>query len=1640
MPLGPGNVGGRTRALLIDSNDANTMYAAGVAGGVWKSSNAGGSWSPISDLIANLAVTTLAMDPSNHNVIYAGTGEGYSNYDAVRGGGIFKSVDGGANWSHLNPPNPMFYPNAFDYVFKILVSPHNPANIYVAAKSGVWSSADSGATWRWSVVGSTCPDLVMRSDKGGDYLIAACGQFSRGSILRNPNAETNGSQWQSLLSDDAIGRISLALAPSNQDVIYAMADRLQDPNRNYALRAVYRSTSSGDPNTWTVQTSAASPIKLNTLLLTNPEAATASECGNGSSFYIDQGWYDNVLAVDPVNPNRVWAGGIDLFRSDDGGVNWGLASFWLAKEQPQYAHPDQHAILFHPSYNGSSNRTLYVGNDGGIFKTDDALASTATGPLATCDASQSAVAWTSLNNGYGVTQFYQGTPYPDGNTYFGGTQDNGTIRATVANNTSWLEILGGDGGYVAVDPTNINILYASNPGLSLKKSNDGGQTFSPATNGISDFGLFVAPFATDPAQPTRLWTGGIYLWRSNDGAANWQKASSVTPGNGLVSALAVAPGNPNLVIVGMSDGYILRNTNGLSSDASTNVGYAFPRNGFVSSIAFDPQNQNVVYATYSTFGIDHSAHVYKSTDGGITWNQSDGSGDGAIPDVPVHCIAVDPNVTSRLYAGTDVGVFVSLDGGQSWAVENTGFANVVVESLKFDSSGQHLFGFTHGRGAWRVDLRPSQLSVTPSLLNLGDQHVNSMSAPATVTVQNIGGTAVTLTGIDVSGDFSQSNNCSTLAPGVACQVSVTFSPSALGTRAGSLNINSSAIGSPSFVALRGNGFTGPAVSLSPGSIDFGTEIQFQPDQASPHEVTLTNTGNADLLIQSIKADSNWFTFFRSSKCPNILSAGASCKILVEVAVGFIGQITGKLNVYSNAVGSPQGVNLSYLGIADPNPNRPSIRGCCAPGGSIAIGAPFQLEAQVDNVTAGTLISFNGVTYPTAIVPAGATSFVRADIPAAAVAIPGVYEVKILISGNPANQLYAGRFDVYLPVPVNRMVFDPFKRRVYGASNGGTFGTPGLNLLYVIDPDTGVEKTIDLGGTISAMALSADARYLHIASGNRLLRFDTESQELDQQIILGSRSGPTPNNPTLTVYDMFVLPTDNKSVVLSFNSNGIALYRDGAQMGSEYDNFFTSFRIQLGDVQQLAFNNHSGDGLLQVGNAPYSFYALSGNPALAYLMSVGDKGVQLVSPISISDTSTSVIQNGIAYSISGSAYDLQASKTIKQYDTFTNAGVNTYGGVFPDPSRNRVIFPVQYGFNAFDLSTGDFLGYAYGPGMINTIFSAFTLVKPDTAVLADGKIHVFKTSILNPFGDVGPVPSIASVSPSGAIVGSHNQYIHLTGSNFNAGSVVRWNGEDRTTSLIDSNTLVAAISTADLASPNTAVITVFNPGSSGGSSGTAAFTVSPQPILSQPGQLDFGSLVPRIMWSTHTVRVTNNQQNRNLAIGSVQATQPDFTATHNCGSSLTPGASCDINVRFAPLDFGAKSATLVVTTDANTLSVPLSGNGFDIVLSLARPARAPRGAASQGTSSQVELTAVGAASPVDVSCTADPGYICSASPPRLQLGNQTTFVNIAVAARHNRAARLQDKTRTALTTSIPVVVEARSGNVVRQFHVSVTAQK
>ncbi len=711
--LGPGNIGGRTRTLLIDPVDPQIMYAAGVSGGVWKTISGGATWEPIGDQLANIAVNSMAMHPVDRNVIYAGTGEGYFREEQrgtalpLRGDGIFVTRDGGTTWTQLpSTTNPDFH-----WVNDLVISTHTPSRVYAATRTGVWRSDDEGASWSRVLpvtVKGGCLDLAWRGDTGGDYLVASCGTFERATVYRNKNAESNPS-WEAVLTDPLMGRTSLAIAPSNPSIVYALSATNEPGKFHQALHSVWRSNSNGDAGSWTAPTTGKSthdPIGPH--LLTNLVSVdTHILCEDGvPGSYVTMGWYCNVIAVDPVDPERVWAGGVDLFRSDDGGRTWGAASYWWSQRTPgyPYVHADQHAIVFHPQYDGAAIRTVFFANDGGITRTDNSRAATTRGTGLICQEAGSTFQFTALNHDFGITQFYHGAVFPDGRRFIAGAQDNGTLLGATDGVNQWREVAGGDGGYVAVDPLDPNTVYAAAQFGAYLRSRDGGQRFFPYTGDLRtrDFFLFVSPFAIDPATSLNVWLGGTRMWRSTPTNA-LLRGSTAVPDGGLISTIAVAPGMSNRVLAGTNHGHIIRNDNALSSGANTEWASALPREGFVSSLAFDPTDVSTVYATYAGFG---GVHVWVSNDAGATWTARDGSGNGALPDIPVHSLAVDPTNRDRIYLGTDLGVFVSTDRGNTWSVENTGFANVVTETVVIapGASGPAVYAFTHGRGAWRAEL------------------------------------------------------------------------------------------------------------------------------------------------------------------------------------------------------------------------------------------------------------------------------------------------------------------------------------------------------------------------------------------------------------------------------------------------------------------------------------------------------------------------------------------------------------------------------------------------------------------------------------------------------------------------------------------------------------------------------------------------------------------------------------------------------------------------------------------------------------------------------------------------------------------------------------------------------------------------
>jgi len=670
---GPGNVGGRLRGILVNPNNNQQMWVGSCSGGIWKTTNGGTSWTPVNDFMPNLVVGCMTMEPGNPNVMYTGTGEGFFETvegstitAAIRGAGIFKSTDMGTTWTQMaSTTGPDWY-----FVNRIAIDPTNPSIILAATGAGIFRSTNGGLTWT-KTYNDTAFDLQFDPT---DHNRILAGVHEHVGIIRSTD---NGQTWSNTTGITNSHRAEIRWAPATAGMVYANVTDDSGSLNNQPLR-VWRSTDFGQ--TW---------VQRTTSSITTYSA------------------YNSVLWVDPTNSNTLIVGSVNLYRSTNGGQS--LSTTFSG------AHSDHHVILQDPGFNGSTNRILYFGTDGGIYKTTDYTGSTVT----------------NLNNGLGVTQFYGAAMHPTSNIMIAGAQDNGTNRYT-GNAAVWTKnVIGGDGGFCASDPTDANYFYGESQYLGLGRSSNGGSSFSGITSGVTDAGSqtlcnFIPFFMLDPNNPNTMYACCRRLWRTNNVKAatpTWTaiKPSIESDGNGdshfasnspfNISTCAVAQGSPNIVYVGYNNGQIWRSTDANNANPSwTRVGQSSGLPGrWVSKIAIDPNNANRVYASYLGWESDN---VWKSGDGGNTWAPINGVAPRMLPSAPASSIAVDPQRPGRLFVGTDVGVFSTVDDGVSWSTSNEGPANVAVDELAWRNNTS-LIVTTYGRGVYLANITPLTTQVGP---------------------------------------------------------------------------------------------------------------------------------------------------------------------------------------------------------------------------------------------------------------------------------------------------------------------------------------------------------------------------------------------------------------------------------------------------------------------------------------------------------------------------------------------------------------------------------------------------------------------------------------------------------------------------------------------------------------------------------------------------------------------------------------------------------------------------------------------------------------------------------------------------------------------------------------------------------------
>ena len=558
--MGPLNVGGRTRSLLIQGDSASsthTLYAGGVTGGVFKSADGGESWKALNDLMPNINVNTLAQDPNNNNIIYAGTGEMGGGF---KGAGIFKTEDAGVNWSQLASTKDFYY------VQKIIVSPNNSDVIYASTQYGLQKSTDKGVNWTKLDNGKSWDVAVVNKD-GTDYVYAFV--YRKGLIVSTDGGANFTYKVGSMSDNSSFTRGSIAFSKSTPSRGYLLVSQSSSQ-----IFGIWKTTDYGANWTKTISQDD-DHTKTDSWLLSYSanvfEGSTSGKDCNGRTYdHYAQGNYDQYITVDPTNADVVWVGGIELFRSDSAAASgsFNKASIWYGT-QSNYVHADQHYIAFSPTYDGSSDKRAYFTNDGGVYVSTNSKTGTTTNP---CNFSSIGVEYREIVKGYGTTQYYHGVVSKDGKYVLGGLQDQG-VTLYHGSTDNWTTIAGGDGAYNAIDPDNSSIMYSSYIYIdSIRRHN---LTVDPITGAISNYGgggissgidtstygkgAFINPFIIDPNNASRMYTANKALWRSDNIKAS--STSSVTwtnlgtfDGSNSGHEITVAPSNSKVMYVGVGTG------------------------------------------------------------------------------------------------------------------------------------------------------------------------------------------------------------------------------------------------------------------------------------------------------------------------------------------------------------------------------------------------------------------------------------------------------------------------------------------------------------------------------------------------------------------------------------------------------------------------------------------------------------------------------------------------------------------------------------------------------------------------------------------------------------------------------------------------------------------------------------------------------------------------------------------------------------------------------------------------------------------------------------------------------------------------------------------------------------------------------
>ena len=856
-------VSGRVTAIAIDPADTtgNTVYVGTAQGGLYRTLDGGANWTPLMDEEPSLAIGAITIDPLNHNIVFVGTGEGNNSGDSFFGAGLFIILNATTTANVTGPFNSNGTSDIFTgrSITQILVDPADDTKILVSTGSGfsglsfdtftptalpsrgVYLSTNalsaSPTFTRLSVPTATCPDptnalcnrivsdMVIDPGNPAKVLVNVIGLGNAG----------DGGVWSSN-SDPFTGT-----AAWTQPLILGGAGGVVG---KFAVNRV------GTTTTFALAASDSASCGTGTkagTLRTSLDGATWTPVAGATGFCGGQCIYDEPVAIDPGNAHVIYIGG-NGDSSSAAALSCGTASLAKTTDGSTFnrsdarLHPDSHAIaivLSNPSI-------IYTGNDGGIFKSVDAGAT-----------------WTSLNNAsFSATQFQSLALHPkDANFMIGGTQDNGTELMNSAG--TWTRSDSGDGGYALIDQSSVDLTnvtmyhtYFNQTGAttgiigyarvtSTANANESGwNSFfgCPATpgqitaNGINcaDNVLFYAPMTLGPGTPNTLYFGTDHLYRSADQGATMTPVSQapfgINPATGTpaqVSSIGISPQDDNVRIVGLVDGQVFATSTAANPMSEVTGPWGAH---YVARAVIDPKNASTAYVALDGYGFPN--HVWKTTNLNATtptWTAAS----GGLPDVPVNSFVVDPVFPNSLFAGTDIGVFSSTDGGTTWTPYGSGLPRVAVFDMAINKVSRKLRIATHGKGIWEIAI----ISPTGAVSLAADRVSIQAGTTVTLTATVAQGNAATAP----TGTVTFQDGATALGPAVALNASATASLVSGPLTAGLHNITAAYSGDANFAAG-----TSTVVVIDVGAPDYSVSI---PNSSATISAGQSATINIDVAPQ-----------------------------------------------------------------------------------------------------------------------------------------------------------------------------------------------------------------------------------------------------------------------------------------------------------------------------------------------------------------------------------------------------------------------------------------------------------------------------------------------------------------------------------------------------------------------------------------------------------------------------------------------------------------------------------------------------------------------------------------------------------------------------------------------------------------------